>query len=115
MNQVSFLGVAFPITLRIGGFNVDIFRFTNPIEPTRMEQGEIVNGITNKLWIERYTEAGEFTFVAPLNTNLKEKLPIGSFVSHINSDDIMIVENHELSEDQGQESKITITGRSFEK
>ncbi len=40
---------------------MDLFRFLNPTAPTRLEQGEIINGLTSIMWIERYREAGEFT------------------------------------------------------
>lgn len=93
---------------------MDIFTFHNPSAGLRMEQGEIVNGITSKMWVERYAEAGEFTLVAPTSSGLREKLPIGSFISHTNTDELMIVENHEVNDQKNEESKITVTGRGFE-
>lgn len=93
---------------------MDLFRFTNPTAPTLMERGELLNGFTSKMWIERYSEAGEFTLVAPVSSGMKEKLPIGSFISHTNTPEIMIVENQEIKDDSGKEPVITITGRGFE-
>lgn len=93
---------------------MDIFRFTNPENPIKMQYGEIILGIKSKLWVERYLEAGEFKFTGPVSAGLKDKLPIGSYISHINTPEIMIVENHEINEEEGQEPEITITGRSFE-
>jgi hypothetical protein len=94
---------------------VDIIKFNNdPSTPTLMEHAEIINGITNKLWIERYLEVGEFKFISPVSSGLREKLPIGSYISHKDTKEIMIVEDHEINEEQGQESKITITGRGLE-
>lgn len=93
---------------------MDLFKFTNPNAPTRMERGEIINGLTSKMWIERYLKNGEFTLVAPLGTGLKEFLPVGTFISHINTTEVMIVENHEIKDDQGSEAVLTITGRGLE-
>lgn len=93
---------------------MDIFKFMNPNHPTKMEQGEIVNGVKSKMWVERFNKAGDFTLTAPVSSGLRESLPIDSFISHINTTEIMIVENHEITEDQGKEPDIVITGRTVE-
>jgi len=95
---------------------MDIFVFTNPTAETLMEQGEYIDKITSKTWIERFRDAGEFTLVAPVSSGIKEKLPLGSFISHTDSTEIMIVENHEINEDStsSTEPDITVTGRSLE-
>lgn len=97
----------------LGGM-MDVFRFTNPTHPTLMEQGMMVNGLKSKMWIERFAEAGEFTFVAPATAAMRAKLPIGSFVSHLDTAEIMIVENHEIVDNPNQDSELVITGRGFE-
>lgn len=79
-----------------------------------MESGKIINGFTSKMWIERYNSAGEFKLVGPISAGVREALPIGSFVSHVDSKDIMIVENHEINDSAGKESMVTISGRGFE-
>lgn len=79
-----------------------------------MEQGKIINGVKSKTWIERYEKAGEFKFIANANSGVRELLPIGSFVSHVDTKEVMIVENHEISDDQGKETEVIITGRGFE-
>lgn len=93
---------------------MDIFRFHNPTAATKMEGGEIINGIDNKLWVEKYQEPGEFKFVGSVSSGLREKLPVGSFVSHIDTTEIMIVDNHEISETRGKDPEIVITGSGFE-
>lgn len=93
---------------------MDVIKFNNPNNPTKMEQGEIINNLHSKLWVEKYNVAGEFEFVAKVSTGMKEKLPIGTFVSHVDTPEIMIVENHEISEEKKNvEPDIKITGRSF--
>lgn len=93
---------------------MDVFRFHNPSSSTKMEQGEIISGLKSKMWVERYVKEGEFRFVANAAGDIRDKLPIGAFVSHVNSEEIMIVENHEISDQQGNEPEIVITGRGFE-
>lgn len=79
-----------------------------------MEQGEIINGLKSKMWIERYGKEGEFTIIGYARTGLKDLLPEGTYISHVDSTEIMIVENHEINGDRENEALITITGRSFE-
>lgn len=79
-----------------------------------MEHGKIISGFTSKMWIERYGKEGEFTLVAPVSSGMKDILPLGTFISHVDSTDIMIVENHEINDVAGSESIIKITGRGFE-
>lgn len=93
---------------------MDIFKFNNPIAPTLMQEGELLNGFTEKTWIERYREPGEFTLKAFVSSGLKDALPIGSFISHVDSSEIMIVENREINDNEGEPSVVTFTGRSFD-
>lgn len=93
---------------------MDIIRFHNPTSATKMERGEIINGLKSKLWIERYDKAGEFKLVAPASSGMRELLPIDSFISHVDAHEIMIVENHEISDQKDKEDEIIITGRGYE-
>lgn len=93
---------------------MDVFRFRNPTASTKMEQGEIINGLKTKMWVEKYRSPGEFKFVANADVNIRQLLPIGSFVSHVDTQEIMIVENHELNETKGKAADVTVTGRGFE-
>lgn len=93
---------------------MDIIKFNNPDNPTQMYSGEIINNIKRKMWVERFREAGEFKLVAGVDSGLREKLPIGTFISHTGTPELMIVENHEISEQRGQDSDIVITGRGYE-
>lgn len=94
---------------------MDIFRFrTNPSTPTKLEFGEIINGLRSKMWVERYRENGEFEFVAPASSHIREKLPIGSLISHVDTEEVMVVETHSISESKGERSDIVVSGRSYE-
>lgn len=93
---------------------MDIFKFAATATPTKLEGGEIINGFKSKMWIERYSKAGEFEFVADASSGIREKLPVGSLISHVDSNEVMIVENHEISDDRESESQLITTGRGFE-
>lgn len=93
---------------------MDIFRFNNPSDPTLLKNGEIIDGFTSKMWIERYDKAGEFELKALISSGIRERLPIGTLISHVDTTEVMIVENHEISDEQGSESELTISGRGFE-
>lgn len=81
---------------------------------TVFERGSVVNDIKSVMWIERYLEPCEFELTALVSSNIQNTLPIGSFVSHMDSLEVMVVENHEIQENSDGESEITISGRSFE-
>jgi Siphovirus ReqiPepy6 Gp37-like protein len=68
----------------------------------------------SKLWVERYRDAGEFEIVAEPQSGLRTSMPIGACVSHIDTDEIMVVENHIISENAEGESELTVSGRSLE-
>lgn len=93
---------------------MDIFKFTNPTHPTKMEQGRILNGFKSKMWIERYLDAGEFTLVAPLGSGIAIDIPPGTFISHTDTSQIMVVENQEMKVERNKEPDVIITGRSLE-
>lgn len=93
---------------------MDIFRFVNPLDKTRFRQGKIVNGLKSKMWIERYREGGEFTLVANVDTGVMAELPIGCFISHVDTTEVMMVENHEINDQKGKQTEVVVTGRGFE-
>ncbi len=66
------------------------------------------------MWIERYRDPGEFSLTARVDSNIRSLLPVGTFISHVATDEVMIVENHEINDDLGLTSEITVTGRGYE-
>jgi hypothetical protein len=66
------------------------------------------------MWVERYRDPGEFKIEAPFSSGLKDFLPIGTLISHADTLEVMIVENHHIQEAIDEDPKLTITGRSFE-
>lgn len=94
---------------------MELFKFS-PVSggTTVFERGEVINGATSKMWVERYRDFGEFEIKAPVSSNLRFTLPIGSFISHVDTTEVMIVENHEINDKSDGSPELTITGRSFE-
>lgn len=93
---------------------MDVFRFLNPTHPTLLGRGKLINGLKSKMWIERYRDPGEFEFTAKIEKDAQIQLPVGCLISHVGSTEVMMVENHEISEDPGSDTEVKITGRSFE-
>ena len=83
-------------------FHVNFIDFTSlgPIE-----------GIEKITWVERYNQPGEFIIIGdpvPLATNL----PLGRFISHSGTDDVMVVETHFIDESEDSEypKKLQVKG-----
>lgn len=93
---------------------MDIFKFNSPTTPTKLEYGELITGLTKKTWIERYYGNGEFTLEAPLRTGIRTFLPEGTLISHTNTKEVMIVEDHQVKGTKGDEAVVVVTGKSFE-
>lgn len=92
---------------------MEFFQFTS--DPSENpDQAHMINGVTESMWVERYREAGEFKLTAPVSSGLRDTLPIGTLISHIDTYEVMIVENHEIDEGDEALTKIVITGRSIE-
>lgn len=93
---------------------MDFFKFNiDSVSPTILRKGEIINGIAKSMWAERYRGSGEFQFTAPVSSGLRELLPTGTFISHVDSEEVMVVENHDIPEQDSGNPVITITGRDL--
>lgn len=92
---------------------MDFFKFNPTGEETFLEHGQIINNIERSMWIERYQSPGEFSLEAQLSTGIREFLPIGSIISHIDTLEVMIVDNHEIQETNQEDPKVITTGSSF--
>lgn len=92
---------------------LEVIKFTGPTA-TKLENAKIINKLTSKTWIERYRDPGEFTFVADENSGILDELPPGTLISHMTTGEVMMVESQELEESDNGESKVRLTGRSFE-
>lgn len=93
---------------------MDIIRFRDTNAGNGFMRDAVpVEGIKTKMWIERSDKPGEFTFTAEVSSNLQSKLPLDSIISHVDTGEVMIVENHEIKSVEDGEDEITVSGRSF--
>lgn len=94
---------------------MDIFKFNQPgTQEVYLKHATLINGIKSVMWVERYRDPCEFKIVAPVSSGIREILELGSFISHVNTFEVMVVESHEILDNEAGESEITITGRSLE-
>ena len=84
------------------------------VNGTTYQGGQIIEGITKKTWIERYVEPGEFTLIAPVSSDLKSQLPLGTLISHSNTLELAMVEDHQITETKGKDPVIKVTGRTVD-
>jgi hypothetical protein len=87
---------------------------TDTLGPTALEGAVSITDYDNATWVERYREPGEFKFSAKLSSMIRDILPVGTLVSHLNTVDLMVVESHEINETVDADPTIDITGRSFD-
>ena len=76
--------------------------------------GEAINGIESFTWVERYLDAGEFTIKCPATELHRQQLLPGSFISHTDTDEIMMVESQIIDETKEGDLKLEVSGRSIE-
>jgi hypothetical protein len=88
---------------------MDLFKFTD-----NFRNGVLINGATSKMWVERYADAGEFEIKAPLSSGLLTILPEGTKISHTQTKEVMIVEDHQITDTGVSHAQVIITGRSYE-
>jgi hypothetical protein len=92
---------------------MDLFKFNSPTGAPFRSGVALDKKPTSTMWIERYREPGEFKLEGPLSSGLREFLPIGTFISHFDTKEIMIVEDHTIT-DSEEDTTVSITGRSLE-
>lgn len=73
-----------------------------------------VSGWDSLMWVERYRDPGEIEIKARLSSGLLEFLPLGTFVTHVDTYEVMVIEDHFIEEEIDEDPLIKITGRSME-
>jgi hypothetical protein len=81
--------------------------------PTELTVGEPIFGYDSALWVERYQKPGEFKIEAKLSSGLLDFLPIDGFVTHVDTKELMMIENHHIKQPRNEDPTIEISGRSF--
>jgi Siphovirus ReqiPepy6 Gp37-like protein len=66
------------------------------------------------IWTERYLEPGDFQIDVEDDISILTTFPIGCLISHSDTHEVMIVEDHEIQRNKNKKLIVTVTGRSFE-
>lgn len=75
---------------------------------------DTAQGFETLVWTERYREAGDFELLVEDSVAPLSLLPKGTFVSHTDTKEVMIVENHQVKRNSKKKLITTISGRSVE-
>lgn len=89
---------------------MELFKLVN----TTWLPGTAVKEFDSLVWTERYQTAGDFQLIVKDDVSILTSLPLDTLISHTDTKEIMIVENHEIERDLNKNLKVTVTGRSFE-
>lgn len=86
-----------------------------PAYSTEYIPTDIIEGYNSLIWTERFQAPGEFQMTTFDVDGMKQKLPEGTFVSHLETQEVMIVETHEINmvgEGEDAQPELTVSGRS---
>lgn len=74
----------------------------------------LIEGYSSCIWTERYLEAGDFKLTTSAVRQTRDLLPVDSYISLLDTREVMIVENHEITEGTEGGEQLTVSGRSLE-
>lgn len=75
---------------------------------------QLIEGYDSLIWTERYQATGEFQLITKNIDKTLALMPKGSLVAERNSQEVMIVEDHNIDESSDGAPTLTTTGRTFE-
>lgn len=81
---------------------------------TSHKPGQTVQKFDTLIWTERYTAAGDFKIICLDDVSILTALPTGVLISHTDTNQVMIVENHWIKRNKEKKLEVTVSGRSFE-
>lgn len=76
--------------------------------------GSILEGFTTKIWTERYLEPGDFQLTTLEVEKYQALLEEDTLITHLDTLEVMMVEDHEIVENEDGFYELTITGRSVD-
>lgn len=68
------------------------------VNKTDYTNGKIINNIDSLIWVEKYKDPSEFTIQGPTTLAFRNSLAIGTFISHPDTKELMVVETHSIDE-----------------
>jgi hypothetical protein len=92
---------------------MDLFTFGKTSTAFNLQSAQMVNGYDSATWTEKFRDASDFVIVGGLDSNLEAQLPIGNLISHVDTEEVMVIENHQIKVGKDK-SEVVISGRGFE-
>lgn len=84
------------------------------LDENYLPYGDVVEGYTSLIWTERYQATGEFELKSYAVDKMRELLPEETLVSHLGTQEVMMVETVGVSESDEGVEEITIKGRTLD-
>lgn len=84
------------------------------LDPSSWYPTDLISGWTSLIWTERHLEASEFEMKTGKITETMALIPEGSFISLLDSDEVMVVESHTIGVNDKNVRELTTKGRSVE-
>lgn len=91
---------------------MDLIRL-GPPGSTNYKQDRLIEGYDSLIWTERFQSPGNFELKTPLVEETLDILPEMTFVSILQSREVMMVENRLIEEDDEGRRMLTVSGRSL--
>jgi len=92
---------------------MDLVRL-GPAYSTSYVPDVLIEGYSSLIWTERKRNPGEFELKSTDVDRLRALIPEDCLISHLETEEVMVVETHEIGTNEAGDDEITITGRSFD-
>lgn len=92
---------------------MDLVRLGAPYS-TQYLPDALIEGYSSAIWTERFFTPGEFEIKTADVDRMMELLPEDTLISHLDTDQVMMVESHTVEDDEDGNPVLTITGRSLD-
>lgn len=92
---------------------MDVVRL-GPLGNTRYRPDALVEGYSSMIWTERQQTPGDFQLVTPLVDETLSLLPEGCFISHLETDEVAMVENRTIQINEKGEAELKVVGRTLD-
>lgn len=83
------------------------------LNPLTYLPDELVEGYASLVWTERQLDPSEFEMKTSKVVQTKSLIPEGSLITHLDTAEVMLVENHSIAKDSNGFPELTVSGRSI--
>lgn len=78
------------------------------------KNGRVVPHIKSFMWTDSYLQPGEFKIESYFPDLMQQLLPKGKLVTQIDSDEVAVVETHEIEDRKNERPLVYVSGRTFD-